>query len=75
MKRIYIADSENQELVNYFSQNDKFEVVGSSSDGEVVVNEVVKLKPDVLVMEVMKDMDLDFLIPFRNTLNEAYDPN
>ena len=53
MKKIYIADSENQDLVNYFSQNDKFEVVGSSSDGEVVVNEVVKLKPDVLVMEVM----------------------
>ena len=53
MKKIYIADSENQDLVNYFSQNDKFEVVGSSSDGEVVVNEVVKLKPDALVMEVM----------------------
>ena len=53
MKKIYIADAESQALVNYFSQNDKFEVVGSSSDGETVVNEVIKEKPDILIMEVM----------------------
>ena len=53
MYKIYIADNESQNLLKYFSENDKFEVVGNSSDGEVVVNEVVKTKPDVLIMEVM----------------------
>ncbi len=53
MKKIYIADNENQELVDYFSNNEKFEMVGNSNDGETVVNEVIKTKPDILVMEVM----------------------
>lgn len=53
MYKIYIADNESQNLLKYFSENDKFEVVGNSSDGEVVVNEVVKTKPEVLIMEVM----------------------
>lgn len=53
MKRIYFADSDCQNLVEYFEKSENFEVVGSSSDGEVVVNEVVKEKPDIVVMEVM----------------------
>ena len=52
-KKIYIADAENKDLIDYFKKNDKFEFVGASSDGEIVVNDVVKLQPDILVMEVM----------------------
>lgn len=52
-KKIYIADIDRENLVEYFKGKDNFEVVGSSSDGEEVVNSVIKLQPDVLVMEVM----------------------
>ena len=52
-KKIYIADIGGENLVEYFKGKDNFEVVGSSSDGEEVVNSVIKLQPDVLVMEVM----------------------
>ena len=52
-KKIYIADIDGENLVEYFKGKDNFEVVGSSSDGEEVVNSVIKLQPDVLVMEVM----------------------
>ena len=51
-KRIYIADND-EKIIEHFKASDKFEVVGSSIDGEEVVNEVIKTKPDVLVMEVM----------------------
>ena len=51
-KRIYIADND-EKIIEHFKASDKFEVVGASIDGEEVVNEVIKTKPDVLVMEVM----------------------
>ena len=53
MKKIFIADIEGDALKEYFSKRDGFEVVGTSSDGEEVVNSVVKLQPDILIMEVM----------------------
>lgn len=52
-KKIYIADIDKDNLLEYFKGKENFEVVGSSSDGEEVVNNVIKLQPDVLVMEVM----------------------
>lgn len=52
-KKIYIADIDKDNLLEYFKGKENFEVVGSSSDGEEVVNSVTKLQPDVLVMEVM----------------------
>lgn len=52
-KKIYIADIDGENLVDYFKAKEDFEVVGSSSDGEEVVNGVIKLQPDILVMEVM----------------------
>ena len=52
-KKIYIADIDGENLVEYFKSKDNYEVVGSSSDGEEVVNSVIKLQPDILVMEVM----------------------
>ena len=53
IKKIYIADIDKDNLLEYFKGKENFEVVGSSSDGEEVVNSVIKLQPDVLVMEVM----------------------
>ena len=52
-KKIYIADIDGENLVDYFKGKEGFEVVGSSSDGEEVTNSVIKLQPDILVMEVM----------------------
>lgn len=52
-KKIYIADIDGENLAEYFKSKDNFEVVGSSSDGEEVVNNIIKLQPDILVMEVM----------------------
>ena len=53
MKKIFIADIEGGALKEYFLKREGFEVVGTSSDGEEVVNSVVKLQPDILIMEVM----------------------
>ena len=52
-KKIYIADIDGENLVDYFKGKEGFEVVGSSSDGEEVTNSVIKLQPDILVIEVM----------------------
>lgn len=52
--KIYIADAtEENSVIEYFKQNENFEFLGSSFDGQKVVEEVLSKKPDVLVMEVM----------------------
>lgn len=52
--RIYIADkTEDNQLVSYIRENEKFSLVGSSTNGEDVFESVPLLKPDFLVMEVM----------------------
>ena len=50
--KIYIADTE-EELIRYFSNNENYEVVGTSIDGNVVTEQVKACKPDFLIMEVM----------------------
>ena len=53
---VYIADSDNEELekiVKYFKSQQEFEVVGSGNSGDEVAKEVCKLKPEVLVSEVL----------------------
>ena len=51
---IYVADSaEDNVVIDYFKKSENFELVGSSSDGLKVVEDVLELKPTVLVMEVM----------------------
>ena len=40
-------------MAKYFSTSEKFAVVGKSTDGNEVVNDVKLLKPDFLVMEVL----------------------
>ena len=53
-KKIYFADiTEDNKLIEYFEQSKNFDVVGKSADGLVVVEDVLKLMPDILVMEVM----------------------
>ncbi len=52
--KVYLADnSEDKVLDKYFSQSEKFELVGSSAIGQDVIKEVLASKPDVLVMEIM----------------------
>lgn len=52
--RIYIADkTEDNQLVSYIRENEKFSLMGSSTNGEDVLESVPLLKPDFLVMEVM----------------------
>ena len=54
MTKIYFADANDDiELVEYFKRNGNFQVVGFSADGNKVVEDVKKLEPDVLVMEVL----------------------
>ena len=52
--KIYLADnSEDKTLEQYFLQNEKFDVAGSSPIGQTVIKEVLSSKPDVLVIEIM----------------------
>lgn len=54
LPKIYIADAtEDNNVVEYFKHNENFEYLGASFDGQKVVEDVLNLKPDVLVMEVM----------------------
>lgn len=54
--KIYLADSEQDELDKmntYFSENEDFEVVGMATDGMTVASDVIRLKPEFLVTEVL----------------------
>ena len=51
---IYLADVPQDDTIeNYFKRSERFAIIGQSSDGETVITEVEKLKPDFLIMEVM----------------------
>lgn len=52
--KVYLADNtEDKAVEKYFSQSEKFELVGSSVVGQDVIKDVISLKPDVLVLEIM----------------------
>lgn len=52
--RLYIADkTEDNTIIDYFRQSDKFSLVGTSSDGEQVIKDIPLLKPDFLILEVL----------------------
>ncbi len=52
--RIYIADnSEEKDTIDYFRKNERFSLVGTCDNGESVVKDVILLKPDVLIMEIV----------------------
>ena len=54
LPKIYIADTEeDNHLIEFFRDNENFDFVGSSSDGDRVIKDVKRLQPDVLVMEVI----------------------
>lgn len=54
LPKIYIADNaEDNNIVDYFKNSPNFDFAGASFDGMKVVEDVQKIKPDVLVMEVM----------------------
>ena len=51
--KLYIADTEDGEIVKYFEGKEEYEVVGKAINGNEVCQEVKNSKPDFLVMEVM----------------------
>lgn len=54
--RIYLADSDVEELEKieeFFKTKSQFEIVGKGSGGDEVLNDVLNLKPDFLVTEVL----------------------
>lgn len=52
--KLFIADTEDENgVVDYFKKSNRFSVIGTASTGTAVVNDVVLLKPDFLIMEVM----------------------
>ncbi len=54
LPKIYIADNtEENSVIDYFKESDRFDFVGASMDGSKVVEEILNKQPDILVMEVM----------------------
>lgn len=54
LPKIYVADITEENVVfDYFKANGNFEFVGASADGNKVVEDVKRLQPDVLIMEVI----------------------
>lgn len=52
--RVYVADkTEDNPIVKYIRESDKFSLVGTSPNGEDVVSDLPLLKPDFLIMEVL----------------------
>ena len=61
--KIYIADTdEKKALINYFATSEKFNLVGSSTNGHVVIEECKNLKPDFLISEVLLSECDGFLV-------------
>lgn len=50
--KIYIADTEDG-LIDFFKNNEKYDVVGWNADGNQVIEQVKETLPDLLIMEVM----------------------
>lgn len=51
---LFIADGEESEnIINHFRENQNYEVVGTSNNGDEVVKQVTSLKPDFLITEVL----------------------
>ena len=55
--KLYFADAEKEELdkiVGYFKgKSDKYEILGTGFDGNAIVDEVAKLRPDFVISEVL----------------------
>lgn len=52
--KIYFADTQDDNsLLSYFQNNENYQVVGFNSDGQQVVQDVEKTKPDFLILEVL----------------------
>ena len=52
--RVYVADkAEDNPIVKYIRESDKFSLVGTSPNGEDVVSDLPLLKPDFLIIEVL----------------------
>lgn len=68
-QKIYLADTDDVALENYFRASEKYAVVGKNNDGAQVLRDVKLLKPDFLVMEVMLS-GMDGFMVMENLKNE-----
>ena len=61
--KIYVADTdEKKTLANYFDASEKFELIGSSTNGHEVIEDCKNLKPDFLISEVLLSECDGFLV-------------
>ncbi len=63
--KLYVADNSEfrGKIVSALNAKENIEIVGESSDGEVALNEILELKPNVLLMDiVLPNMDGFMLI-------------
>ncbi len=54
--KIYLADNSQEfteEAVSFFSQSEKYELVGHSSDGKAALEDILEKNVDVLIMDVV----------------------
>ena len=52
--KLYIADNDEEKILEkYFEKNEKFKVVGFSSNGKEIIEQVKASCPEFLIMEVM----------------------
>ena len=54
--KIFIADDNSDfvtTLVTYLSKDEEFEIIGTANDGLEAVEKITKLKPDVVLLDVI----------------------
>ena len=53
--KLYIADNTEFRdlLINDLRNNSKIQVVGSSNDGKVALNDIIDLRPDVIILDIV----------------------
>ena len=53
--KLYVADNTEfkDKIISALYEKSNIEVVGSATDGEVALNEIQELKPDVLIMDIV----------------------
>ena len=54
--KLFIADNSEEstnEILNYFNDKEKFEIVGTAKDGKIALDAVIKTPIDVLIMDVV----------------------
>lgn len=53
--KLYVADNTNfaKDIIKETKENENIEIIGSTNDGEIALNEIKTTLPDVVVMDIM----------------------